>query len=60
MTGGELLIFAGATLVLVAVFLAIETLVRRFGWNTEATRRIAHVTACLYGVITYLVMPVWL
>jgi len=55
-----LLVFAAATLVLVAAMLALEALVRRRGWRHETTRRIAHVLACLYAIASHAVLPLWL
>lgn len=55
-----LLAFAGATVLLVALMLALEALVRRRGWRHETTRRVAHVLACLYGLFSHGVLPLWL
>jgi len=55
-----LLVFAAATAVLVALMLALESLVRRRGWRHETTRRIAHVLACLYAIASHAALPLWL
>ncbi|GAB2465708.1 dolichol kinase [Conyzicola lurida] len=52
--------FGVATVVLVALMLVLELLVRRRGVGPETTRRIAHVLACLYGVFAHSVLPPWL
>lgn len=48
-----------ATVVLGAVFLFLEFLVRRFGASAEFTRRGAHFAACGYAVGIYSVLEVW-
>jgi dolichol kinase len=53
-------VFAVATLVLIGLMLGLELLVRRRSWNHEVTRRIAHVLACLYGIVSHSVLPLWL
>jgi len=53
------IVFLAATGVLVACLAALETLVRRAGWRHETTRRIAHVLACLYAVVSHSVLPLW-
>ena len=55
-----LLVFAAATVLLVALMLALEALVRRRDWRHETTRRIAHVLACLYATASHAVLPLWL
>ena len=55
-----LLVFAAATVLLVALMLALEALVRRRDWRHETTRRIAHVLACLYAIASHAVLPLWL
>ena len=52
-----MIVFALATAVLVALMAGLETLVRRFGWRHETTRRIAHVLACLYAVVAHAHLP---
>ena len=52
--------FLGAALVLVAVFVLLEYLVRRRSAPTELTRRIAHVAACVFAVAVHPAIPVWM
>jgi dolichol kinase len=55
-----LLAFGLATVVLVALMLGLELLVRRGGVGPETTRRAAHVLACFYGAYSHSVLPLWL
>jgi phytol kinase len=53
-------IFALATLVLVGLMLALERKARRGEWRHETTRRVAHVLACLYAIVSHDALPLWL
>jgi phytol kinase len=52
--------FGLATLVLVGIMALLEVAVRRLGAGAEATRRVAHVVACLYGLFSHAVLPLGL
>src|SRR5690606_22369009 len=54
------LLFVAATLGLGACFALLELLVRRRGRNSEATRRVAHVIACLFGLLVYALLDAWI
>ena len=55
-----LAVFAAATVVLVGLMLALERKARRGEWRHETTRRIAHVLACLYAIVSHDALPLWL
>ena len=53
----NVLLFAAGTAILAASFALLEWLVRRRGIDSEATRRVAHVVACLFGLLVYFTFP---